>query len=29
MPYAAPVHELIRVAHGGIQTMVTLQSGYG
>jgi autotransporter passenger strand-loop-strand repeat protein len=26
-PYAAPSHELIRVAHGGIQTMVTLQSG--
>ena len=26
-PYAAPSHELIHVPHGGIQTMVTLQSG--
>jgi hypothetical protein len=25
--YAGPMHELIRVPHGGIQTMVTLQSG--
>jgi hypothetical protein len=25
--YAAPVHDLIQVRHGGIQTMVTLQSG--
>jgi hypothetical protein len=25
--HAAPVHDLIRVPHGGIQTMVTLQSG--